>query len=284
MTEPTRGTWESNGLTLAYRSWGGGPLMLIHHGFLDHGGSWEPVASRLAGSFEVLAVDARGHGDSEWTGPGSSYYFTDYLLDLRTLLDELGDPEVILVGHSMGSGVVSYYAGAYPDRVRGVVLVEGLGLADTDPRHAPRLVREFVSSTRKRYAAREPLPIESVEIAAARMRAADPWLDEAVSIELARRATRPVPGGVIWKFDPLHRARAGVPFNLSWARGLWAAITAPVLIVTAETSPFKQTDHVERQRVFQNAREVLIEGVGHNLHAHDPARLAEVIAAFASEL
>ena len=284
MNAPVKGTWESNGLTLAYRSWGDGPLMLIHHGFLDHSGSWAAVAERLADKHRVVAVDARGHGDSEWIGAGGAYYFSDYILDLRGLLEQLGDPEVILVGHSMGSGVVGYYAGAYPDKMRGVALVEGLGPPQTNPKHIARWMRDFVSSTRKRYARREPIPVPTVEEAAARMRAADPFLADELSLTLARAATRPVRGGVVWKFDPLHRARIGSPFNLEWAKALWAEITSPVLVVTSETSPFKQADHAERMSVFQNAREVVIPGVGHNLHAHDPGALAAALQAFSAEL
>ena len=62
----------SAGLRLHYVTWGEGPLVVVHHGFLDHCRSWDRVALALASRWRVVVLDARGHGDSGWIGVGGT--------------------------------------------------------------------------------------------------------------------------------------------------------------------------------------------------------------------
>lgn len=282
---PRRRTWDSGRLTLHAAEWGdpAAPLVVIHHGFLDNARSWDAVAERLAVRWHVLAVDARGHGDSEWVGAGGAYYFPDYVLDVRNLLLSLDDPEVRLVGHSMGGGVLSYYSGAFPEQVRRLALVEGLGPPPETPANAPRVLRRFVESTRKRQAARFPRPMDSVAAAAARMLRLDPRLEEARALTLAEHSTQPVRGGVVWKHDPLHKARIGSRYNVEDAMAIWREVTAPVLVVRGAASRFVWPDYPARIAAFKDAREAVIEDAGHNVHVHAPAALAAQIDDFFSE-
>jgi pimeloyl-ACP methyl ester carboxylesterase len=286
ITNSGAGRWESNGLTLSYRSWGApdAPLMIIHHGFLDQAGAWEDAAIALADDYYVVAMDARGHGDSEWIGRGGAYYFSDYILDLHALLQTLGERPVVLVGHSMGASVVSYYAGAFGEHIRGLVLVDGLGPPHEPDGRAPSILRWFVESTQKRAANRTPQPMSGPEDAARRMRLTDKLLTEARALEMAQKATRPVHGGVVWKFDPLHRARIGVPFNLGYAQALWSQIKAPVLGVIGGQSIFKLPDYQARTESFADYRDVTIPDAGHNVHVHTPNALAAHILEFADAL
>ena len=278
---------ECNGLKINTTRWGEPalPTIIIHHGFLEHSRAWDYVAKQLCSRWHLIIPDARGHGDSDWLPAGGTYYFPDYVLDLRALHLSLGEKPVAMIGHSMGGSVVSYYAGAYPDAVRGLAIIEGLGPPHIPVADTPHHLRRFVEGTRRWLQRRDPEPMESVAVAAERLRRSDSKLSEHLSLEVAKHATRPLNGGgVAWKFDPLHRAPMGIPFSLDRARQLWRASTAPVLHIRGGDSGFVVTDHEARKNEFQDLREVVIDGGGHNMHVHAADRLASEIASFLEQL
>lgn len=278
-----RFTWDSSGLTLNATVWGAAdaPLVVLHHGWLDHGRSWDPVARRLAQRLRVVVPDARGHGDSEWVGAGGSYYFPDYVLDLHRLLDALGATEpVALVGHSMGGSVVGYFAGAFPARVRRLALVEGFGPPAEDARVFPARLVGFVRTTDEALKARGNEVMPSTAEATRRLRRADPLLSEETAARLAEHATRPAPGGVAWKADPLHKARSGGAFVLDHAMALWANVQCPVLSLDGEKTAFRWPDLPARRAAVKQLEHRVVPGAGHNVHLHAPDALAEALLAF----
>ena len=96
---------DANRLRQHLLDWGGrGPTVLLLHGFLEHAHAWDFVAPRLVDAgFAVLALDWRGHGDTQWIGAGGYYHFPDYAADLDAIVRALGR-RVALIGHSMGAG------------------------------------------------------------------------------------------------------------------------------------------------------------------------------------
>lgn len=102
------------------RAGSGAPLVLLHPLALA-GQLWWPFADRFA-DFDVLAVDLRGHGESEWDG--NPFSIADMADDLAESLDVLGLSGVHLLGMSMGGSVAMTFAGKYPDRVRSLVLAD----------------------------------------------------------------------------------------------------------------------------------------------------------------
>ena len=282
MSEPTHRSWQSAGLTLHYVAWGdpAAPLVVIHHGWLDQSRSWDPIAARLSERYRVVVVDARGHGDSEWVGLGASYYFPDYLLDLHHLLDTLGATgPVRLVGHSMGGSVMAYFAGAFPERVSHLVLCEGFGPPAEGTDVAIARLQGFVSTTSAAYSSRAPEVMDSLEQAVRRLRRADSLLPEETARRVAPHATRPVPGGLAWKYDPLHRARIGTAFHVETAIALWQRITAPVLALDGAKSAFQWPDLPARRAAIPTLERRVLPNSGHNLHVHEPDAVADAILA-----
>ena len=111
----------------------GQPLLVMVHGFMDVGASFQFVVDAMAAAGDgarcVVAPDWRGFGRSEAPGATDAYWFADYLGDLDALLDALSpDAPVDLLGHSMGGNVAMAYAGVRPGRVRRLVNLEGFGL------------------------------------------------------------------------------------------------------------------------------------------------------------
>ena len=111
---------------LAYREAGSGPpVVLLHGGGLDSR-MWDPQFDALASDYRVIAVDARGHGQS--STPDAPFRHAD---DLAELLARLGIDSAVFVGLSMGAGSAVDTAVEYPGLVRGLV-VSGAGTSAPD--------------------------------------------------------------------------------------------------------------------------------------------------------
>jgi pimeloyl-ACP methyl ester carboxylesterase len=123
------------------RWYGDGVPIVLLHGLGSQRHFWDLVVAQLAGR-AVVAIDQRGHGDSEQTDAG---YDTDTIVrDVVTALDALGWRDVVVVGHSWGAGTALALAAEHPGRVRAVVAIDG-GFArfdDDRPRAERRAMLE----------------------------------------------------------------------------------------------------------------------------------------------
>jgi pimeloyl-ACP methyl ester carboxylesterase len=253
--------------------------VLLVHGFLDHAWTWEDVGTRLAqAGLHVVAPDMRGHGDSARIGPGGYYHFLDYVVDLLEIVRLTARPRLSLVGHSMGGGICAYFAGAFPDRLHRLAIVDGLGVPSrvTSPEGLATWARAWVAA-QARTGGRT---LASLDEAAARLRKHDPRLTPALALRLAERGTRPTADGrLAWKHDPLHLTPGvyGVPPE-AVARFL-AAIACPTLLVDAADALGDAALRAERAALLKDARQVTIADSGHAIMRHQPVALAEAILA-----
>ena len=121
MSEPGPRRGAAAGRLVLIRRGSGEPFVLLHPLALA-GALWMPAAEQLAGEFDVIAPDLRGHGDNSWDGgPFSIQHMAE---DLAATLDSLALPSVHLLGMSMGGSVAMSFAGAHPARVRSLVLAD----------------------------------------------------------------------------------------------------------------------------------------------------------------
>ncbi len=128
ITGPTSRIYFSQRLRLHYVDWGNpdAPPLLLLHGGRDHCRNWDWVAEALRGEWHVIAPDLRGHGDSAWSQAGN-YTMAAYIYDLAQLVHQQKLAPVTIVAHSLGGNISLRYAGLYPDHVRKLVAIEGLG-------------------------------------------------------------------------------------------------------------------------------------------------------------
>jgi len=104
--------------------WDGGPQVLLAiHGITASHLAWPAVVDALAGDYTIYAPDLRGRGHSNALPP--PYGLARHVDDLAALLDHYGAREAVLVGHSLGAYIGLEFAARHPDRVRGLVLVDG---------------------------------------------------------------------------------------------------------------------------------------------------------------
>src|SRR5207248_10679015 len=112
-----------NGLRLHVLDWGGDgrPPLLLLHGFTGHAHAWDSLAIALQPHFHVLALDARGHGDSD---PAEVYDAAGAFRDLSSVVDQLGVRALTLVGLSMGGRNAMYFAAKRPEMVERLVVLD----------------------------------------------------------------------------------------------------------------------------------------------------------------
>jgi pimeloyl-ACP methyl ester carboxylesterase len=271
---PSSSFYVSQRLRMHYADWGNesAPPLLLIHGGKDHARNWDWVARELRSEFHVIAPDLRGHGDSAWA-TGGSYAISEFVFDIIQLVDALHLAPLTIIGHSLGGAISLHYTGLYPQNVRKLVAIEGLGPSPEleeklEAPPASARYREWIKS-QKEIARRQPRRYASIDDAAKRMQDENEFL----SPEQARHLTvhgvaRNEDGTFSWKFDPYVRSFAPVRFRGSDVRSLWERITCPTLLVRGEDS--WASDPVKDGRIasFKNARLVNVPKAGHWVH-HD---------------
>ena len=249
--------------------------MLCLHGFLDQAGSWMRVAEPLvAAGYRVLMYDHRGHGCSDHVGAGGYYHFPDYLTDLEAVADALALERLSLVGHSMGGTVAGLFAGLRPERVERLVLVEGLGPPCVNE---AGVVDQFVKHLDHLRAPPKHPTFATVEDAVVRLQRFTPSLDADLARYLAERSTRPVEGGVCWRWDPLHRTRSPMAYDLQRHLSILRRIRAPTTLVFGADSWYLKMQHLaEREEAVRPVARHVFPG-GHAVHIDASAQLAGAI-------
>jgi pimeloyl-ACP methyl ester carboxylesterase len=114
-----------DGLRLRYREWGdaSSPPIVLLHGGSAHAHWWDFFAPAIADTYRVLALDLRGHGDSDHADP-PAYRIGDYTRDLAQFVEAMGLGRIDLIGHSLGGMVATAYAGLAPQHLKSLVVVD----------------------------------------------------------------------------------------------------------------------------------------------------------------
>lgn len=262
------------------------PPLVLAHGWMDVGASFQFVVDQLRTPRQVIALDWRGFGQTD-TPAADSYWFADYLGDLDVLLDSLlpGQP-IDLLGHSMGGNVVMMYAGVRPTRIRRLINLEGFGLPDSRPSQAPTRYAQWLDELREPQALKTYASQAEV---AQRLRKTNPRLREDRAAWLAGQWARPQPDGR-WAIlgDPAHKRVNPVLYRKEEVLACWQRIAAPVLWVEGAQTDITQwwgdryprADFEARLAVVPQLQREVIPQAGHMLHHDQPEVLAGVIERF----
>ena len=123
----------------------GGLSVVFLHSLAGNGGQWALQLDHLRRRRRAVALDFRGHGDSDPAENGD-YSISGLAGDVEATVDQLGLRRFVLVGHSLGASVAIEYAGRHPDRVAGLLLADPSGDTTQIPREQ---VESFVAALRE---------------------------------------------------------------------------------------------------------------------------------------
>ena len=271
---PTSHSYISQRLRLNYVDWGNpeAPPLILQHGGRDHCRSWDWVAQELRHDWHIIAPDLRGHGDSAWS-PDGDYTAFAYLYDFAQLVEVLGYDQVTIVAHSLGGNIATRYTGLYPDRVRKLVNIEGLGPSPLVTARQPQVpyaekLREWIAKRRK-AAGRQPRRYPTIEAAYARMKEENSFLTDAQARHLTNHGvSRNEDGSWSWKFDNYLNVWPLAAIPQADNEALWEAITCPLLLLYGTESFAVSPGKDGRLKHFPTARLIEYDKAGHWLH-HD---------------
>lgn len=271
---PASHTYVSQRLRLHYVDWGnpGAPPLLLLHGGRDHCRNWDWLAQELREKWHVIAPDLRGHGDSSHS-PDGRYTMDSFIYDLAQLIHQQRLAPLNIVAHSLGGNIALRYTGLFPENVRRLVAIEGLGFSPVMiaermkmPKHEQ--MREWIAEQRA-LSSRQPRRYDSIEDALQRMMQENPHLTP----DRARHLTvhgmsQNEDGSYGWKFDNYTRVHPPVDLSQADIEALWHRITCPTLLVYGAQSWAPNPAVDGRVEHFQNARVSLYDNAGHWVH-HD---------------
>lgn len=268
-------------LRLAALEWGDPalPKLLALHGWLDNAASFDALAPLLCGHFHIVAIDFPGHGRSDWRAPGAWYHTVDYLSDALAAADALGWRRFGMLGHSLGAAVASMIAGACPERVERLLLIEGLGpITGAGDDAAKQLGRALAE--RANVNAKAPRVFASLEEAtAARMRAGD--LSGGAARALVERGIKPVDGGLTWSTDPRLMLASPVRYVEEQILAVLREIRAPTgLILAQPEQPYMPRAAMDNRVVQVAGIEVTRLAGTHHLHMENPQPVADALLKF----
>ena len=247
---------------LAYHRTGGArPALVLSHGLTDNGLCWRRFATEMAPDFDVIMLDARGHGASSRPVSGDPL---DPARDLADALAALDLQNPVVMGHSVGARATAAYANAYPDRVCCVVLEDPFFLPQPGPEAAAVRQSRFRSQVARFQAMTE------AEIVAMGRAASPGWHEDDFPAWAA--AKRQVD------------AEALPAFTAPWRQEI-DRISAPTLIVHGEAalgSLISPAIRDEAQALNPNIKTAEIAGAGHNVRREAFPEFVTAVRSFLS--
>ena len=275
------GNFESNGVALHYLDWGGGgpPLILIHAtGFLA--ALWRPTAELLARQFRVVAIDQRGHGDSDPSPDG--YRFELFASDLQRLIETLELEAPIAAGHSSGGTTIVVHAAQHPGVIRRAVLIEPI-LPRPDWYTNPpgdRNPNSLAEGARRRRAV---WPSQDELLESYRSRPTfQTWREDVLRLYVEEGTNARDDGQIELKCAPETEAQF---FEAVSALDLWPLLPkmeCPALLLWGEESHLRSRTERDAEEAIPSARTVVVPETTHFLPQERPdevARLTEMFLA-----
>jgi len=230
-----------NDLRLRYLDWGttGKTPLVCMHGHTGQARIWDEFAEAMAPHYHVMALDQRGHGQSQWATDG--YARDRFVADLGAFLDALSIDKAVLAGLSMGGWNALLYAAENQERVERIIMVD----------IAPERSDQALQQQRNR----PPTPLEfyTLEEAFAWARENDPWAEETRRRQdMAQRMHQISTGKWTWRADPA-LINFALPDNQdpAYIARYWRSLeslTCPVLEVRGLKSPLVSNDIIERMK------------------------------------
>ena len=265
------------GLKLHCVERGEGEMAVLLHGWLDHAGSFDLLAPLLPG--RTVAIDFRGHGDSQWVGPGGFYHFVEYIADLDGALELLSPQEPVrIVGHSMGAAAALIYAATRPARVSHLTMIDAVPLS-ISTQEIPARLGSYLEDLR--HIPRKRRRVDSAEDAAQRLMRNNTSLSEKAARVLASGGTSRDPeqeNALAWKWDPLLRAHSPLPISEPVVQLICAQAKVPILAIRGERGMMPEEPELRARFPHLKMSVHTVPGTGHHAHLDAPSEVAKLVA------
>ncbi len=276
--QPRSRSVSANGIRLHYVDWGappstdGEPMLFLLHGDMRTSRSWDAVARHLYKRFHVVALDSRGHGDSDW--PDSGYTFAQRVDDLEAFADAIGMRNAAAVAHSTGGLVAALLAERRPDVFSRLMLLEPM-VAVTEA--FQRMVSKRAETPRRTWASREEM-YDYLKW----HRMAGKWRDDVIE-DVAAHESFELPNGrfdMKWATASMDwKEREGDYLDL---RPTLRNLGKPILFVTSDSRADQFRSLIPIARETESFEMLTVADSGHNMYMDQPSAVAEAVSRFAA--
>jgi pimeloyl-ACP methyl ester carboxylesterase len=262
-----------------YLDWGTAgrqPILFLHGGGLN-AHTWDVLCLMLRAKYHCLALDQRGHGDSEWE-PTSDYSHDSQVADVEGFLAKLHLNRPLVIGHSMGGFAAIGYA------VRHAATMAGLVLVDIGPElsmgEGAKRIRDFISQDRV---------LDSVDAFVERAMSFNPHRNPTLLRRSLLHNLRKLPNGKwTWKHDPNRMSPDFMKERIERARQITEEIhniTCPTLILRGERSDVFSDENADKfAKALPHGRWIKIVNAGHTIQGDNPAGLLDALNPFLKEI
>ncbi len=250
-------------MKLHYRILGEGQPLIILHGLFGYSDNWQTHAKKLAEYYQVILVDQRNHGHSEW----SEEFTYDLLVeDVKELVESLSLQKIILLGHSMGGKTAMRYAQRYSDDLEKLIVVD-IGVK-TYPQHHDQILQGLHAV--------ETTNLSSRSMAESQM---EPYISSyGVRQFLLKNLYWKEKGKLAWRMNipVLEREMENILKGLPNEE-----VFLPTLFIRGELSDYILDEDIEDlENQFPDMQLVTIENAGHWVHAESPDLFVETVLSF----
>jgi pimeloyl-ACP methyl ester carboxylesterase len=277
----------ADGLAMNMLEWSSkGVAMLLLHGFSNEAHIWDDFAPDVAPYYRVLAMDLRGHGDSDWH-PEHAYDYDDHVRDVEAVLAHLGIERLVVVAHSLGGRIAMLFAGRHPEQVAGLVIVDSAPELDrrgttrisldtaqhADPSFAN--VAEYEQMLVHAYPAATPASIRRMAKYGVKQREDGRWI---LKMDVAFRGV--VADGAA-KIDP----KAIEAHHEQYRAEMWQAlekVECPTLVVRGAASDVLSADVADRMAddALDHGQLAVIAQAGHSVMTDNPEDFSKQVSRF----
>ena len=277
----------ADGLTLNALEWSteGTPMLLLH-GFSNEAHIWDDFAPTVAPYYHVIAIDLRGHGDSDWH-PDARYDYADHVTDLEAVYASLGIERAVLVAHSLGGRIAMLFCGEHPERVAGLVIVDSAPELDArgttrisldtaqhrDPSFAS--ISEYEQMLVHGYPAATPAAITRMARHGLKQREDGRFV---LKMDIAFRGVVSGEGGEVDQ-------AAIEAHHLAYREMMWKAlerVACPTLVVRGAASDIVSADVADRmvEDVLGQGELAVVARAGHSVMTDNPDGFRDAVTSF----
>jgi esterase len=276
---PRSGFVEANGLRFHYLEWGDptNRSIVMLHGMGQTAHSWDFAALALCDRYHVVALDQRGHGDSDWDAD-ADYSLSAHQSDLAAVLDALGLDDIVLVGLSMGGRSAFTYAADHPGQVVALIVVDS----------APELQRTGADTIRRFVEDMDVL--DSFEEFVVKTKEYNPRRSERqIRGSLANNLKQLPDGRWTWKYDKVFRSPGAKPWtDPDMVDRMWQKVErvqCPALVVRgAGSTVLSQETAEEMAQRLEHGRLTVVPDSGHLVPGDNPTWFHQAVEAFLADI
>lgn len=259
------------------------PPVLALHGWLDNSASFCRIAPILASecNLDIWAIDLVGHGLSSHRPAGSFYHIWDNVIDISLLMAAQGWERVDLLGHSMGAGIATLMAGAMPEKVVHLALLEGIGPIVTEAEAAPHQLSQSTSAYQL-LPYKKATPYDSFESAVAARCNGFAKISTAAALPLSERGLRQIDNHWYWNADPRLKIPSPVRFTETQVEAFCSQIQATTCLLTADAGFLtdRQNTQTRAARVTHLSHNILPGNHHFHLEPDTANNVAEALVSF----